>query len=211
VPLVRGGGSGLLRYDDLVCKHWPELKATDAAKGQLTVAHLLRHEAGLPALPPGVHLTTELLHDLSRLAQFMAEQPLASAPGSRRAYHAVTAGFLLNELCRRVDPQRRTVGQLIHQDIATPLNVPYFVGQGSPPPVTANVEQHHVEQHKQPPVLYALLHVWLVRSRASFLGVWVGLWVCVRALGHRPPHRPLRPPRCHLRRRPVHLMVIGVC
>ena len=171
MPLA-GVGSGLLRYDDLVCKHWPELSTTDAAKGQLTVAMLLRHEAGLPALPPGVHLTAELLHDLPQLAQFMSEQPLASAPGSRRAYHAVTARFLLNELCRRVDPQRRTVGQLIHQGIATPLNVPYFVGQGYPPRVTHElVEPHHVEPHKQPPMLYALLHVWLVRELARVVCV----------------------------------------
>jgi CubicO group peptidase (beta-lactamase class C family) len=53
--------SGLLSYDDPVCKYWPEL-AKDPAKAQLTVAHLLRHEAGLPALPPGVQLTQVQAH-----------------------------------------------------------------------------------------------------------------------------------------------------
>ena len=116
--------------------------------------------------------TQELLRDLPRLAQFMAEQPLISPPGVRRAYHACTAGFLLNELVRRVDPGSRTVGQLIRDDIAAPLAIPFHVGEGYPPPPAPGAEPYHVQPHKQPPPLYALLHVWLVRA-----GVGETQWV----------------------------------
>ena len=48
---------GVLSYDDLVVKFWPEFAATHPDKATITIAHLLRHEAGLSVLPPGVFLT----------------------------------------------------------------------------------------------------------------------------------------------------------
>ena len=47
--------------------------------------------------------------------------PNAINPGdgskSRRGYHYVTRGFVLNEIMRRVDPKGRTIGQFIREEL----------------------------------------------------------------------------------------------
>ena len=53
-------------------------------------------------------------------------------PGERQAYHAITLGFYENELVRRIDPRHRTIGQVLHEDIATPLGVGDEVYIGTP-------------------------------------------------------------------------------
>lgn len=40
-----------------------------------------------------------------------------------RAYHAITRGWILNEICQRVDPHKRTVGEFIRDEIARPLGI----------------------------------------------------------------------------------------
>ena len=43
--------------------------------------------------------------------------------GSRRDYHAMTRGFVVNEIFRRADDQGRTIGEFIRDDVATALGV----------------------------------------------------------------------------------------
>ena len=46
----------------------------------------------------------------------------------RRGYHAVTRGHILSCLLQRVDPQGRTVGQFVQQEIAPKLGIGLHVG-----------------------------------------------------------------------------------
>jgi len=36
---------------------------------------------------------------------------------SKRAYHTITRGWILNEIVRRVDPKSRTIGEIFHEDV----------------------------------------------------------------------------------------------
>ena len=45
----------------------------------------------------------------------------------RQAYHAVSIGFYEGELLRRVDPQRRSLGQFFQEEIATPLELDFHI------------------------------------------------------------------------------------
>ena len=65
--------------------------------------------------------------DLDRLAVVLARQTPAWEPGTRQAYHAITLGFYEGELIRRVDPKHRTLGQLFHEEIATPLDLDVYI------------------------------------------------------------------------------------
>jgi CubicO group peptidase (beta-lactamase class C family) len=57
------------------------------------------------------------------------ERESASWPeNTRRDYHALTRGWVLSELVRRVDPQKRTLGEFIEQEIATPLGADFYIG-----------------------------------------------------------------------------------
>ncbi len=65
--------------------------------------------------------------DLDRLAVVLARQKPAWEPGTRQAYHAITLGFYEGELLRRVDPQHRSLGQFFQDEIATPLELDFYI------------------------------------------------------------------------------------
>jgi CubicO group peptidase (beta-lactamase class C family) len=48
--------------------------------------------------------------------------------GSRREYHAVTCGWIANELFRRVDPAGRTIGEYLREEISGPLEADAIIG-----------------------------------------------------------------------------------
>ncbi|MFA9431164.1 serine hydrolase domain-containing protein [Egicoccus sp. AB-alg2] len=119
---------GLLAYDQRVAAYWPEFAA--AGKQDVTVRQLLAHQAGLFGFDEPVD--RELVADLDRLAGVMERQRPIWPPGERQAYHAITLGFYENELVRRIDPAHRTIGRILHEDIAVPLGVGEEVFIGTP-------------------------------------------------------------------------------
>jgi CubicO group peptidase (beta-lactamase class C family) len=119
---------GLLDYDERVAASWPEFG--QAGKEDITVRQLLAHQAGLFAFDERVD--GEVVADLDRLAGVMERQRPIWPPGERQAYHAITLGFYENELVRRIDPHHRTIGQVLHDEIATPLGTADEVYIGTP-------------------------------------------------------------------------------
>ena len=126
LALLHSGG--LLDYDERVAAYWPEF--AQAGKEDITVRQLLAHQAGLFAFDERVD--GDVVSDLDRLAGVMERQRPIWPPGERQAYHAITLGFYENELVRRIDPGHRTIGQVLHEDIATPLGVGDEVYVGTP-------------------------------------------------------------------------------
>jgi CubicO group peptidase (beta-lactamase class C family) len=119
---------GLLDHDRTVATYWPEF--AQAGKERITVRQLLAHQAGLFAFDE--HVDRDVVADLDRLAGVMERQRPIWPPGERQAYHAITLGFYENELVRRIDPAHRTIGQVLHEDIAVPLGVGDEVYIGTP-------------------------------------------------------------------------------
>ncbi|MFP3901495.1 MAG: serine hydrolase domain-containing protein [Acidimicrobiia bacterium] len=117
-----------LDYDERVATYWPEFAR--AGKEDITVRQLLAHQAGLFAFDERVD--RDVVADLDRLAGVMERQRPIWPPGERQAYHAITLGFYENELVRRIDPGHRTIGRVLHEDIATPLGVGDEVYIGTP-------------------------------------------------------------------------------
>ncbi len=116
---------GLIDYDERVSTYWPEF--AQHGKGDVTVRQLLRHEAGIPAVDEP--LTPALLADHDALAAVVARQRPAWPPGSAYGYHYLTLGFCENELLRRVDPQRRSLGRFLRDEIMTPLGGRFTIGR----------------------------------------------------------------------------------
>jgi len=46
----------------------------------------------------------------------------------RREYHAITRGWILNEVFRRVDPARRTMGEFYDEEVRRPLEADVIIG-----------------------------------------------------------------------------------
>ncbi|HZC70892.1 MAG TPA: serine hydrolase domain-containing protein [Jatrophihabitans sp.] len=116
--------NGLLDWDERVAHYWPEFAA--GGKDEITVRQLLAHEAGLAVLDTQLH--TRHLRDHDALAAILAAQRPAWVPGTRRGYHAISLGLYQNELARRVDPQRRTIGRILAEEFAAPLGLSIYIG-----------------------------------------------------------------------------------
>lgn len=115
---------GLLDYGKPVASYWPEFEAH--GKESATVAQLLSHRCGLFSVQGDLTFEEVLDWDTmtSRLADTEPEWPIGSAHG----YHALTYGWLAGELVRRVDPQHRSLGTFVREEIAAPLDVELWIG-----------------------------------------------------------------------------------
>jgi CubicO group peptidase (beta-lactamase class C family) len=113
---------GLLDYSELVTKYWPEYGQN--GKENTTVADILSHRSGLPYVSSPIDQYvnwTAMIHTLEE------QQPLW-IPGTTHGYHAVTYGWLAGELVRRVDPQKRSFGQFIKDEIANRAEIEFYIG-----------------------------------------------------------------------------------
>ena len=90
---------GKLDIDAPVAEVWPEFAA--AGKESVTTRQLLSHQAGLPAFDDS--MTIEQCHDLDLVASTLAAQAPRWTPGTAHGYHAITYGWLVGEVIRRVD------------------------------------------------------------------------------------------------------------
>jgi len=115
---------GRLDLDTPVAHYWPEFAA--AGKSQIPVRYLLSHQAGLAAvsrpLVPGSHL------DWNAMCAALAEQEPWWKPGSAHGYHALTFGWLVGELIRRI--RGKSVGDVVREEIAGPLGAEFEIGFG---------------------------------------------------------------------------------
>jgi CubicO group peptidase (beta-lactamase class C family) len=131
MTLALANARGWLNYDAPVVRYWPEFGQND--KAGITVRQLLGHEAGLVLLDE--QLTIDKLRDLDYMAQLLARQTPAWPPGTRHGYHTLTIGFYMQELIRRVDPARRSLGLFFRDEVAGPLDLEFHIGL--PPEIPA--------------------------------------------------------------------------
>ncbi|HEY7206041.1 MAG TPA: serine hydrolase domain-containing protein [Methylomirabilota bacterium] len=113
---------GKLDLDAPVARYWPEFAA--AGKRDIPVRWLLSHRAGLPAIRRS--LPAEALFDWPTMTEAIAETEPWWMPGERHGYHAITYGYLVGEVIRRVDG--RSVGAFLRDEVAGPLRADFFIG-----------------------------------------------------------------------------------
>jgi CubicO group peptidase (beta-lactamase class C family) len=112
-----------LSYDTLVTDLWPEYE--QHGKSSTTVATVMRHEAGLAKFNqdlPISDLVAQRLREGS-VSDVIASQKPAHEPGTQRNYHALSRGWIVNEIVMRADEHGRTIGQFLHDEVAMPLEL----------------------------------------------------------------------------------------
>lgn len=113
---------GELDLDAPVVKYWPEFGAV--GKEQIKVRWLLSHQAGLPLIDgPLTFEEACAWHPVIRALE--AQKPLWE-PGTAHSYHAVTFGFLVGELIRRITG--KTPGTFFAEEVAAPLGLSAWIG-----------------------------------------------------------------------------------
>jgi len=113
---------GKLDLDAPVSRYWPEFAA--AGKERISLRQILCHRAGLPALRE--LLPPEALYDWQTMTAALAAEAPWWTPGSAQGYAAITYGWLVGELIRRVDGQ--SAGSSIAARIARPLGLDFYLG-----------------------------------------------------------------------------------
>ena len=108
---------GVLDYDEPVATYWPEFAA--GGKERVTVRHLLTHRAGLSSVR-GVADRAEDLLDHMAMEDKLAARAVR-APTARSAYHAITYGWLVAGLARRVTG--KGLAELARIEVTEPLGI----------------------------------------------------------------------------------------
>jgi CubicO group peptidase (beta-lactamase class C family) len=113
---------GAIAYEDKVCSVWPAFAA--AGKGEVTLAQVMSHQAGLPGFAEPTALEDQ--YDWAGCVAKLARQAPAWPPGEATSYHAMTYGWLAGEVVRRV--AGKSVGAVLREAVAGPLAADLFIG-----------------------------------------------------------------------------------
>jgi CubicO group peptidase (beta-lactamase class C family) len=105
-----------------VASYWPEF--AQAGKARIEVRELLGHTSGLSGWE--AQLALEELADWERCTSLLAAQAPWWEPGTKSGYHAVTQGYLVGEVVRRITGL--SLGQFFKQVIAGPLGADFHIG-----------------------------------------------------------------------------------
>ena len=89
---------GQLDFDEDVATYWPDF--AEEGKGDIKVHHLMNHTAGLSGFSPSMVL--EDLADWDRCTTDLAHVAPWWSDRAQSGYHAVTQGYLLGEVVRRI-------------------------------------------------------------------------------------------------------------
>ncbi|HEY6420563.1 MAG TPA: serine hydrolase domain-containing protein [Candidatus Binataceae bacterium] len=115
---------GLLDVDAPVTRYWPEFDRN--GKAGMPVRYLLSHRAGLMAFAPESGIGLRDFLDWNRCTAALAEMEPLWTPGTAYMYHAITYGYLVGEVIRRV--AGKSVGQFFAEEIAKPLQLDLWIG-----------------------------------------------------------------------------------
>ncbi len=129
---------GDLDFEAPVAKYWPEFAAN--GKSAIKVSHLMSHSAGLSGWKETI--TTEDLYDWEKMTSLLAAQAPFWEAGTAPGYHAITQGYLVGEVVRRITG--KSLGTLFREEIAGPLGADFHIGLPAS-------EDHRVAELLPPP------------------------------------------------------------
>ena len=132
-----------------VARYWPEFAAN--GKEAIEVRHLLSHTSGLSGWQEP--LVLDDLLDWERCTSLLAAQAPWWEPGTASGYHAITQGYLVGEVVRRIAGQ--TLGAFFAEQVAGPLGADFHIGLDAqhddrvalvipPPPLDVDVDPESI-------------------------------------------------------------------
>jgi CubicO group peptidase (beta-lactamase class C family) len=113
---------GRLDVDAPVTEYWPEFG--QAGKESIPVDYLLSHRAGLPWVDEKLTLDDALTWE--PMIHALEHQAPVWEPGTAHGYHAVTYGYLVGEVIRRISG--RSIGTYFRDEVAAPLGLDFYIG-----------------------------------------------------------------------------------
>ncbi|KXS22520.1 beta-lactamase/transpeptidase-like protein [Gonapodya prolifera JEL478] len=117
-------GGARAGWNTKIAEVWPEF--AQGGKENVTVKELLEHRAGVAWVDRAHRPSVEETNDLDKLATKIASQPHNFGGRNKRAYHAVTRGWYLNEIVRRL--RGKSAGQIWLSELNPALGTEIYVG-----------------------------------------------------------------------------------
>ena len=114
--------SGKLNPNALVADYWPEYAC--AGKENTKVIDFLTHRAGMFGFQSP--LPKDSWENWDMIVDKLARQEPIREPGTTQGYHAVTFGYLVGELVRRIDG--RSLGTYFKEEIAEKFGIDFVIG-----------------------------------------------------------------------------------
>jgi len=114
---------GALDFNAKVVDYWPEYGQN--GKQDTEVRHFMSHSAGVPGFDPPLDSARQL-YDWDACVNNLAAQQPWWTPGAKSGYHAITQGYLIGEVVRRIDG--RSIGAFFREEVAEPLGADFHIG-----------------------------------------------------------------------------------
>ncbi|MGH2944885.1 MAG: serine hydrolase domain-containing protein [Solirubrobacteraceae bacterium] len=108
--------------EQAVAHYWPAFRTK--GKSTITIRSVLNHQAGVPGLSAAVGMEDML--SARAMAERVAWEPVMWEPGTRHGYHAMTYGWILDEVVVRVSGQ--TVGRFFGDRFADRWDLDFQIG-----------------------------------------------------------------------------------
>ncbi len=113
---------GELDLNAPVAHYWPEFAAN--GKAGVEVRHILSHSAGLSGWDEPLSPTDLLDHE--KLVTLHAAQAPWWEPGTESGYHAISQGYLIGEIVKRVTGV--SLGTFFRTEVTEPLGADFHIG-----------------------------------------------------------------------------------
>ena len=113
---------GVLDLEARVADYWPEF--AQAGKEDVRVKHLLSHSAGLPGFSRPFEPAE--LYDWDFACADLASQAPWWEVGAHSGYHAITQGYLIGEVVRRVTG--KSFGTFFREEVAEKVGADFHIG-----------------------------------------------------------------------------------
>uniref|UniRef100_A0A1I7X9P5 Beta-lactamase domain-containing protein n=1 Tax=Heterorhabditis bacteriophora TaxID=37862 RepID=A0A1I7X9P5_HETBA len=112
-------------YEEKVSKYWPEF--AKHGKENTTILQVTLHQVNA-MYSAGLPYTTEVIHredvtDWRRMSKYFENAIPIWTPGKKTGYHALTIGFLIDQIVRRIDFKRRGVNQILNEDLVKKFGI----------------------------------------------------------------------------------------
>lgn len=115
---------GRLNYDTLITDFWPEFGQN--GKENITVQWIMSHMAGLAYTDSNISYEDAL--DPKRISVIFETQKPHWPAGTAVGYHALTYGWLVDQIIRRVDKAHRSLGEYYREEIQSIHGIDFHIG-----------------------------------------------------------------------------------
>ena len=111
---------GAVNLLDPVSFYLPEFAKN--GKANITLHQVLSHRGGIPGLPRNVPLET--IYDVDKAWELLCESKPITVDGSKLAYHAITGGFVFQQVVKKV--MGVSIQEYLDQHFRQPMGMKYF-------------------------------------------------------------------------------------